>query len=144
MPELKEINLTELILPIIETYKNQNFKIKLQNISSNEKIIGDKGLIELVFINLIKNSLEADAKKISITVNKQNLHTIIELSDNGKGIDPSTLKKVFLPFYTTKKEGSGIGLSLARQIMFAHNGNIEMESEPGKTSVKLFFKNDFN
>ena len=65
---------------------------------------------------------------------------VITVTDNGTGIEPETLDQVFVPFFTTKEGGSGIGLSLCRQIMRMHQGEIEIDSEPGKgTVVKLRF-----
>ncbi|MDX1629776.1 MAG: HAMP domain-containing sensor histidine kinase, partial [Fulvivirga sp.] len=57
---------------------------------------------------------------------------ILSVSDNGPGMDKETLNNIFVPFYTTKKQGSGIGLSLSRQIMKAHKGSINVSSQPGK------------
>ena len=66
-------------------------------------------------------------------------YIIVELKDNGSGIDDSIIKKVFLPFYTTKEGGSGIGLSLTRKIMFANGGNIEIESLEKENIIKRYF-----
>jgi signal transduction histidine kinase len=65
---------------------------------------------------------------------------IIEITDTGKGIEEEALSKIFIPFFTTKKKGSGIGLSLSKQIMRRHKGNIQVRSEIGKgTTFKLIF-----
>jgi len=60
---------------------------------------------------------------------------IIEITDNGYGITPDILDKIFIPFFTSKKDGSGIGLSLSRQIMHLHKGNISVKSQPDEGSV---------
>jgi two-component system nitrogen regulation sensor histidine kinase NtrY len=66
---------------------------------------------------------------------------IIEVTDNGQGIPEKELKEIFVPFFSTKKEGSGIGLSLSKQIMSLHEGNIRVSSQPEKgTSFYLYFK----
>ncbi|MDK2978742.1 MAG: two-component system, NtrC family, nitrogen regulation sensor histidine kinase NtrY [Bacteroidales bacterium] len=99
----------------------------------------DYDQIEQVIINLLINAMEAVNGRqqpeinIKIISNKTNHHQII-ISDNGKGIDAEDLDKIFIPFYTTKKEGSGIGLSLSRQIMRMHKGSITVNSEPGQGS----------
>jgi signal transduction histidine kinase len=65
---------------------------------------------------------------------------IVEVSDTGKGIEEEALGKIFIPFFTTKQKGSGIGLSLSKQIMRRHKGNIQVRSELGQgTTVKLIF-----
>lgn len=140
VPDLKEIKIADFLNIIKETYKNENISIEIKPIPELLIIQADHDLLELVFINLIKNAIEANATEIRINVSKPNKHVLIEVIDNGKGIEPEIIKKVFLPFYTTKKEGSGIGLSLARQIMFAHDGNIEIKSTFPGTIVKLIFK----
>ena len=141
VPELKEIRVSDLFNTITETYKNNSISFEIKPIPESVALLADKDLIELVLINIIKNAIEANATAISISAYNSNKHIIIEILDNGNGIESFILKKVFLPFYTTKKDGSGIGLSLARQIMFSHGGEIILESIIEKTSVKLFFKN---
>jgi signal transduction histidine kinase len=65
---------------------------------------------------------------------------VLTIKDNGPGMDADTLEKIFVPFFTTKESGSGIGLSLSRQIIRLHNGNITCDSTPGKgTTVSMIF-----
>src|SRR6185369_9923724 len=82
----------------------------------------DKNMIEQVLINLIRNAIQAfedqEEKKIDIKVFvNEKSRAVIAVKDNGTGIDPEAMEKIFIPFFTTKKSGSGIGLSLSRQIM---------------------------
>ncbi|HEY5823920.1 MAG TPA: ATP-binding protein [Cyclobacteriaceae bacterium] len=105
----------------------------------------DPTLIEQVLINLITNSthaLEGRADKtILLKAYPKENGSIIEVTDNGQGIQPKELKEIFVPFFSTKKEGSGIGLSLSKQIMSLHEGTIRVKSEPGTgTSFYLHFK----
>lgn len=91
-------------------------------------------MIEQVLINLLKNAIEAlgeteDPQLRLIGRYDENVIKI-EVIDNGAGIIKEALEHIFVPFYTTKKTGSGIGLSLSRQIMQMHNGSITVESEP--------------
>lgn len=91
--------------------------------------------IEQVLINIVKNAFEIENKSeikiISITAHTENGTKTIEIADNGIGIDKSLQEKIFIPFYTTKKTGSGIGLSLSRQIMQLNDGNINFyENQP--------------
>jgi two-component system nitrogen regulation sensor histidine kinase NtrY len=95
----------------------------------------DPNLIEQVLINLVMNSFQAlkGHHDGAITVHARigrGGKTLIEVTDNGPGIDKGALEKVFIPFYTTKKNGTGIGLALARQIMLQHGGNITVRSTP--------------
>lgn len=100
----------------------------------------DEQLIEQVIINLIKNSIHAlkdrDDPRIELKafLNKRG-HLTIQVMDNGQGILKDVLDKIFIPFFTTKPSGSGIGLSLSRQIMRLHNGTISAHSIPEKETV---------
>lgn len=104
-------------------------------------MVADDKLLAQVFINVIKNSVEAfdnesNNNKISIFAFKNPDGRItITVNDNGPGMDADTLEKIFIPFFTTKESGSGIGLSLSRQIMRIHNGNITCDSTPGEGST---------
>ena len=105
-------------------------------------IFADEGQISQIFINLIKNALQADARHISITaaLNKDD-ETVIRIANDGDPIPPAAQEQIFIPFYTTKKEGSGIGLSLSRQIMRNHNGSIELiRSDTSQTLFELRFR----
>ena len=107
----------------------------------------DPELIDQAMINLIKNAIEAikDQEGAIITLKSylnRNGNTVIEIGDNGPGIDEEMLQRIFVPFYTTKQEGSGIGLSLTRQIMLAHQGSINCNNNTeGGISFCLIFKN---
>lgn len=104
-------------------------------------IEADKMLIEQVLINLIKNAIQAfdeniNHKQIIIKGYYNERHRpVISITDNGPGIEPEALEKIFIPFFTTRKSGSGIGLSLSRQIMRQHQGALTVKSEPGKGST---------
>jgi signal transduction histidine kinase len=98
------------------------------------KIKIDQELIEQVLINLIKNAIQAlrEEPKKNIELSaflKDNKHIIVSVKDNGPGIDEEAQSKIFIPFYTTKKSGSGIGLSLSKQIMRQHLGTISVKSK---------------
>ena len=73
-------------------------------------------------------------KSIEIEAYTSNNNTFVRVLDNGPGIEAEVLDNIFIPFYTTKKNGSGIGLSLSRQIMRLHKGNIQVQTEIGKGS----------
>lgn len=108
--------------------------------SGNFVANADESLIEQVLINLLKNAMEAvshdGSGDIRIALTKRNQRMKISVSDNGPGIDEENLARIFVPFFTTKPKGSGIGLSLSRQIMKLHNGSINVQtSEKGSVFV---------
>lgn len=104
-------------------------------------IEADKTLIEQVLINLIKNAIQAFDETTSnkhIVIKgyyNERQRPVISIADNGPGIEPEALEKIFIPFFTTRKSGSGIGLSLSRQIMRQHHGTLTVKSEPGKGAI---------
>ena len=102
----------------------------------------DEGQISQIFINLIKNALQAGAKHIDITARMgKDDDVIIQVANDGEPIPAAAQEQIFIPFYTTKKEGSGIGLSISRQIMRNHNGSIELlKSDEGQTVFQLVFR----
>jgi signal transduction histidine kinase len=97
-------------------------------------------LIEQVIINLLKNAIDAVKEMPSPTITISTHRTkegkaVIQVADNGKGIEKELIEQIFVPFYTTKEEGSGIGLSLSRQIMRVHKGRISVQSVVGEGTV---------
>jgi len=111
----------------------------------DQELLADEQQISQVMVNLVKNAYQATEHKegarvnISSGLNKYG-RPQITVSDNGPGITDDLLDKIFIPFFTTKENGSGIGLSLSRQIMHLHGGSLKINSVPGKqTSVVLSF-----
>ena len=105
-------------------------------------IYADEGQIMQVFNNLIKNAVQAGATSIRITadLNSED-QTVIRVANNGKAIPLRQTEEIFIPFYTTKPNGTGIGLSLSKQIMVRHNGNLVLEqSDSNLTVFALLFK----
>jgi signal transduction histidine kinase len=105
-------------------------------------IYADEGQISQILINLIKNALQAGAKHIDITAKMgKDDEVIVQVANDGEPIPASAQEQIFIPFYTTKKEGSGIGLSISRQIMRNHNGSIDLlRSEEDQTVFQLIFR----
>jgi nitrogen fixation/metabolism regulation signal transduction histidine kinase len=104
------------------------------------ELTADPELIEQVLINLLNNAVDAMDSSTQPAIEMaamigSNGNPQIQIKDNGSGIIEEVKEKVFIPFFTTKKTGSGIGLSLSRQIMRLHNGNIRVESQSGKGSI---------
>jgi nitrogen fixation/metabolism regulation signal transduction histidine kinase len=103
-------------------------------------LTADPDLLDQVIINLLLNALDAvknkkDPEVSLIAYNNQHNRTTIEVADNGTGIKPDIIDKIFMPFFTSKKEGSGIGLSLSRQIMHLHKGSITVKSKVNEGTV---------
>jgi len=107
------------------------------------EVHADRQLMEQLLINLVRNAAEAleDAEpgRISLQAGFDHGRVVIAVCDNGPGIPADDLEQVFIPFFTTKGDGSGIGLSLCRQIMTAHGGDIAIDSNPSGTTIRLVF-----
>jgi signal transduction histidine kinase len=101
-------------------------------------IVADYSQVEQILINLIKNGVEALSVKKNGIIHLKAFYAddfpIIQVADNGVGISGDILEDIFVPFFTTKENGSGIGLSLSRQIMQNHGGTISVNSVPGSGS----------
>jgi signal transduction histidine kinase len=113
-----------------------NIKIKVSAHPDDIAIVADYAQVEQVLINLIKNAVEAISNKkngiIQLKAFRSEEDIIVQVEDNGIGIPHDIIEDIFVPFYTTKKNGSGIGLSLAKQIMQNHSGTISVISTPDK------------
>jgi signal transduction histidine kinase len=102
----------------------------------------DTNLIEQVLINLVVNAIDAvkGSAEPMITLSAYtggNSRPIIKVGDNGMGMSPEVMDNIFIPFFSTKKTGSGIGLSLCKQIMLLHKGNVQVQSIEGVGSSFL-------
>ncbi len=119
--------------------RNQQITLYIPISKQNLQLEADEKLIEQVLINLINNAayalkgIENAIIKLDAWQNNQSVY--FSVTDNGKGISPENLENIFVPFFTTKTDGSGIGLSLSRQIMRLHSGNITVNSLPGVETV---------
>ena len=99
-------------------------------------LYADEGQISQVVVNLISNALQAEATQITITAKIDDADAVvIDVSNNGHPISPDSQEQIFIPFFTTKPEGSGIGLSLSRQIMRLHNGSIRLVRSNEKGTI---------
>jgi nitrogen fixation/metabolism regulation signal transduction histidine kinase len=147
-PKLKDIKVKDLIDKVAHLLKPEIKKTSVQFFAKYDSeyltVQADEELIEQVLINLVKNAIEASTQnehaKIEVTGTYTENAVIIQVSDNGHGIIPEAIDRIFVPFFTTKKTGSGIGLALSRQIMQMHNGLLTVESEPDvKTTFTMRF-----
>ena len=100
------------------------------------RVIADKEQIEQVLINLIRNARENEATQITLSAGiTPGNHLFLRVTDNGPGIEPEVQERIFIPFFTTKPTGSGIGLTISRQIMHQHHGSITVQSKTGERST---------
>lgn len=147
-PKPEEIHMKNLLEGIITLMKGEagkkGIRFNLSFSPPGQTIKADRKLIEQVLINIITNSIHALGHKqhgtIDISTNTHDRQKMITIKDNGRGIHHTKLDSIFVPFYSTKPNGSGIGLSLSKQIMNLHNGTIKVSSPPGQgTSFTLVF-----
>ena len=140
-PEKKPFLLNELVRKLeilLETdFRENQITFSVQCHPLSIEINGDENQLSQVFLNLLKNAMQALEGRtdgvISLRVS-QTEHILIEIADNGIGIPEELQEKVFIPFFTTKSEGTGIGLSLCKQIIRQHQGHLSIGiSQPGKT-----------
>jgi nitrogen fixation/metabolism regulation signal transduction histidine kinase len=127
-------NLLQLMQPTLEQ-KNIDLETILKDTDLQLEI--DTNLVEQVLINLVVNAIEAikdnPSPKIVLSAYVASNHrSVIKIADNGYGMPPELMDKIFVPFFSTKKNGSGIGLSLCKQIMMLHRGNIQVQSVEGE------------
>jgi two-component system, NtrC family, nitrogen regulation sensor histidine kinase NtrY len=147
-PKIKSIRVKDLLEKVAQFMRPELKKTPIQFGYHCESeyitIQGDEEMIEQVLINLIKNAMEAlnhvDDPRIELNGRVSDNIVQIEVIDNGSGIIPEAIERIFIPFFTTKKTGSGIGLALSRQIMQMHNGSLTVKSEP---DVKTVFTLNF-
>lgn len=136
-PVRRPVSVRELLQDLQKLFPETYIHIELPETDRTLQI--DRAQIEQVLINLLKNAKEACGKKASLRIEVKmqpvfSWQCLITVSDNGDGILPEVQDKIFVPFFTTKPSGSGIGLSLCKQIMNRHGGNITVQSAVGKGS----------
>ena len=152
-PKKQDIDIVDFLqgMVMLSSHSEYFSRCKIQVDASPEAplLYADPNLLGQIVINLIKNALQAighdsnpkrEEGLIRLSYSRdENGAGVLEVTDNGPGIPPEVLPQVFVPFFTTKSDGSGIGLSLARQIMRAHGGSIQLHSNAQQTSFSLHF-----
>jgi two-component system, NtrC family, nitrogen regulation sensor histidine kinase NtrY len=142
-PNLKKIHVRDLFETLHQlmqpTLAQKYIELEIILKEPGMEVAVDVNLVEQLLINLIVNSIDAVKEKeqprIVLSAHKENSKSIIKVADNGNGIPNELLDKIFIPFFSTKKSGSGIGLSLCKQIMLLHKGTIQVQSAGGEGSV---------
>ncbi len=148
-PNLEIFNIKNFLEEVVQLMQpeaaGKNIEIKIDVVQPKLALKADRKMIEQVLINLVGNSIYALEKTANPTIHiKAKLtetHTIIDVEDNGKGIKEEIISSIFIPFFSTRKNGSGIGLTLSKNIMKLHQGNITVQSTEGKgTNFRLSFR----
>jgi signal transduction histidine kinase len=135
---LVEVDLRELLEAVILDARHLrpgDYHIDFRDKRANSLILGDTTLIRQAFFNLLLNGIEAldQQRDIAVSIEEAPRNQIrIVFEDSGCGIPPHIVPKIFVPFFTTKARGTGLGLALVQKIILAHNGRIEVHSTPGK------------
>ncbi|MCX8056489.1 MAG: ATP-binding protein [Ignavibacteria bacterium] len=139
MPErnLIKCNLEEILKEVIALFSTQ-IEIKFEYLKNENFFVNaDKEELKRVFINIIKNSIQANSTKIKLKLYKDANYCFINVEDNGSGIPEDLLDKIFDPNFSTKTEGSGLGLPIVKRILNDINGTIEIKSEVGKGTIVM-------
>ncbi|MBT1704136.1 sensor histidine kinase [Chryseosolibacter indicus] len=140
-PKPAQINVKLLLEELSMLHRKEimerSIQLKISVYPEDLTISADRNMIDQVIINLLKNAIQAfedqESKVIELKAGlNEKTRPVISVRDNGSGIDPEAMEKIFIPFFTTKKTGSGIGLSLSRQIMRQHQGTLTVKSSVGK------------
>ncbi|MFA8300069.1 MAG: PAS domain-containing sensor histidine kinase [Hyphomicrobiales bacterium] len=143
-PNFRYFRVKDLFTDIESLYSNvfseKGIKFIARCFPDDLMLTADPDLLQQALINLVKNAMEAIGSQENPTINitasiNMDNRIIIEVKDNGQGIKPDILDKIFMPFFTSKKSGSGVGLSLSRQILQMHKGNINVKSIPEQGTI---------
>jgi len=148
-PNLKIFPVVRLLDSVHELFRAElettGIQLNIKITPPELDVTADPELIEQILINLVKNAIQMNEPgkamtiRLSARIGTQS-RPVLSVTDDGPGIEPEALDKIFVPFFTTKKEGSGIGLSLSRQIMRQHGGSMSVFSDPGnETTFSLRF-----
>lgn len=138
--DIMDINmlLDEVKQSVDDLMDKNKIEFNIKTIDDELFINGDYNRLGQVLINILKNSIEAMPNKIDLVVNVKDDKLFITIDDDGIGIPKDILNKIYEPFYTTKRYGTGLGVSLSNEIITAHDGTLKYESEVGSgTNVKI-------
>lgn len=133
-PQFEDVRIGDLVADLQHLYPDSIFHYEIEN--EDQRLLMDRSQIEQVLINLLKNAQEAVENeeipyvRLTTHLSSNKRDFIISITDNGKGILPEVMERIFVPFFTTKTNGSGIGLSICKQIVTLHGGTITASSKP--------------
>ena len=138
-PQFEDVRIGDLVADLQHLYPDSIFHYEIEN--EDQRLQMDRSQIEQVLINLLKNAQEAVENeeipyvRLTTHLSSNKRDFIISITDNGKGILPEVMERIFVPFFTTKTNGSGIGLSICKQIVTLHGGTITASSKPGEKTT---------
>ena len=142
-PEMKAVRMEDLLSRLSVLYQSfesrNKAEMRTQCLPPDLEIFADEGMVSLCLVNLVKNAMQSNEDnsegRITVTAGMHNGRPEITVADNGPGISTELLEEIFVPFFTTREDGSGIGLSISRQIMRLHGGSLRVKSTPQKETV---------
>lgn len=146
-PVIKEFavcGIFEKLETLVDHYKkDSSLAISFECDDQELKIQADEQMITQVMLNLITNAVQAvemcEKAEIIVSALPQKNGIVLKVTDNGEGIPPEISNEIFMPFFTTRSKGTGVGLSYSRQVMALNNGRIEFDTQPGRTQFRLVF-----
>jgi len=137
-PEFREVNLKKLIELAVGEWRQEmispDIQVNLDIADEETTFPGDEDLLSLALKNLLQNAGDAmtDPGEVSISAHPQGRQIFIKVADTGRGISPEDIPQIFDPFFTSKTQGSGLGLTTVQRIVIEHNGEISVKSTPGQ------------
>jgi signal transduction histidine kinase len=137
-PQMREANLNtsveQAVLLARQQLRGKEITIRFAANNDLPAVVHDAALMQQVLLNLVLNGIQAIAEKgsVEIAVRREGQNAVVSVADTGRGMEAQELPKIFKPFFTTRHEGTGLGLPLAKGIVEAHGGRIEVRSEAGR------------
>jgi len=144
--DCQEYALGRVLAPVVEacTADGAQRGVRVEVVRLDPEVVAsvDGPRLRQVFANVMKNAVEAAERtpdaSVTVSLYQRHASAVVEVADNGVGIAPEHREKIFLPFYTTKPTGTGLGMAIVKKIMDLHGGEIDIESAPGRgTTVRL-------
>ncbi len=127
-PHIENVVLGDMLSTVCALYPEEEWHVNLEN--KQMAVSVDSGLMRQVLVNIVKNAVEAGARNIDIRMEKNEDVVQMFVSNDAPHIPPEVAREIFVPFFTTKSSGTGIGLPLARQMMLAQDGNLTLADTP--------------
>lgn len=127
-PHIEDVVLIDVLSTVRMLYPQLEWHVDLEN--KQMRVLADSGLMRQVLVNIVKNAVEAGARNVDLRIDADGKMAQMLVSNDATPIPPEVAREIFVPFFTTKASGSGIGLPLARQMMLAQEGNLSLADTP--------------
>lgn len=127
-PHIEEVALIDVLSTVRMLYPQVEWHVDLEN--KQMRVLADSGLMRQVLVNIVKNAVEAGARNVDLRIDADGKMAQMLVSNDATPIPPEVAREIFVPFFTTKASGSGIGLPLARQVMLAQEGSLSLADTP--------------